>query len=344
MPWDLRLEGTASDRVAYVTCNLTFDPEGLSVSQANLGRMLALPAKLEMKLSLQGGPRTIYQDGEIRLTSLNGWIGLPRSSWSRPIPEHIQPSGQDQWVSLAVPLSDSDLEAMEDARSGGDLWLNMFIGGVAQLLSKPQTYGGNPVPYRQSETITLVSDSGGPAQGGGRSGLKVRRDKWLELLGQTGHRRVLVELPFPNLPEHDKAWDEAMRHLSEATDAHRSGRHEDVLKGCRQVVDGVAETVGRQWGFPRGKKRYQQWTTEMAQGLGEAWGPADKEKAVMVGSLLNATWAWTSPSHHTGPVPKREEAAFALNLTTGLLSFVAQVMKAYPNVSLAPDQDAMPEQ
>lgn len=152
------------------------------------------------------------------------------------------------------------------------------------------------------------------------------------MLEQVGATRFLVELPTPKLPQAQKEWEQVIRLLNEATHKHRSGDNEGVLEKCREIIEGITSVMSRQWNIQRqpGKPGFENLTHELQGRLENAW-PKDKEQAKAITNLLYASWVWASPSHHYGfGIPLREEAAFALHLTTNLLSFGAQILQAHP--------------
>lgn len=296
--------------------------------------MLILSARAALTMLSNVGTTHPYQGGSVRLLSLHGWLSVSDSTWGTPIPTVAVRWGESEChVALAVPLPDHAIDAVETARAGGDVHFQMFLAGMSQVASAPpndpQGRQGAVATGRWTEVVPIL-----PANGSDLTGawdLRVPREHWLGLLTQAGRQRCLVELPVPALPERQNAWSETRRHLQAATDAHRSGRYEDVLKSCRQVVDGIAAVLAEQWGVPQGAKGYPQWVREVVGRLADAWSKDDAGQAKVIGALLEGTWAWSSPSHHYGTgVPAREEAAFALHLATALLTFAAQLLDAHP--------------
>ena len=325
----MTIGGQASDGQTYVRCTLTFDPADSRIITQPVGRLILLSAEASVSLSWPQSGAGAYQGGEVRLLWLHGWLGVSNSTWSAAIPPAVVTSrSTPHRVGLAVPFSDNDIEAVETARAGGELNFQLILAGMAQVLAPP--YSMAPNPGRLTELVS-ISHGGGPGLEGSSWFLRIPREHWLAMLHHAGRQRYLVELPAPALPERQKAWQETMRHLQGATDAYRSGRHEDVLKSCRQVVDGITSVLAQQWNVPKGGKSYPQWFKELRGRLAAAWPKDDEGRATMIGVLFEGTWEWSSPSHHYGAgVPVRKEAAFALHLATALLTFAAHLLEAHP--------------
>ncbi len=267
------------------------------------------------------------------LHSLEGWITWPGESNFLPgiaIPSQtIDPNTH----MLYAPLTDEQIEAIEEKRAAGAVMLHITLRGLATipnvrhlvdeydeaaLRKKPLESKPGPLPE-----VRVVYDQG--------QTVVIEREKWLAILDGLGAgKRRLIELPQPTLPSEDNArWSECLRLLTEATRFYRAGQLEQVLGNCRRVIEGVTEVLCNRFGIIRDRRRgIRTWSQDLHMHLQSIW-PNDTEAANMFHALLTTSFTWTSSSHHYGSgIPAREEVSFALSLTTNLLVFGAQVLDA----------------
>ena len=215
---------------------------------------------------------------------------------------------------LSGPLPNSigaQIEAIEEARKGGQANLTVWLGGVAS--------GEQGVLAVQSTNS---------------SWLTIERERWLAVLQQLGAgTRRLVELPEPHLPRGVPRWSECLRLLDGATQLYRSGEYEQALKNCRAIVEGIPQVLCAAWGLPpqRAGQAFEGWTKEVENRLSAAWRE-DPLTPGMLQTMLTGAWRWSAPAPHYGTgIPLREDVAFALGLCTDLLQFAGQVLQAHPD-------------
>jgi hypothetical protein len=264
--------------------------------------MLFLPYRL---------PKREESSASLDLLSLEGWIGLvnaPETDARLLIPSQmIWPAPQHR---LQVPLTDAQVEAIEQTRKGGRVNLTVWLGGLAS---------GN------QGLLPVQSSSSGY--------LSIEREHWLTVLQQLGAgTRRLVELPEPHLPREVQLWAECMRLLDGATQLHQSGAYEHALVNCRQIVEGIPRVLCAVWGLPQQQRQtFAGWIQEVENRLRDAW-PEDRLTPGMLQTMLTGAWRWSAPAPHYGTgIPLQEDVAFALGLCTDLLQFTGQVLRAHPD-------------
>jgi hypothetical protein len=243
---------------------------------------------------------------------LEGWIGLgnvTESDARLAIPSQIVwPAPQYR---LQAPITGAQIEAIEEARKGGQVNLTVWLGGVAS--------GGQGLL---------------PVQSTNSSWLTIERERWLAVLQQLGAgTRRLVELPEPCLPREIPGWAECVRLLDGATQLYRSGDYEHALASCRQVIEGIPHVLCTAWGLPpqRDGQAFAGWTKEMENRLSAAWQNDDLTPG-MLQTMIAGAWRWLAPTPHYGTgIPQREDVTFALGLCTDLLQFAGQVLRAHPD-------------
>ena len=280
------------------------DPAEVWGCRGDFGPMLVLPYKFP-----QGEGSSVLRE----LLSLEGWIGLgnvTESDARLPIPSQIVWPAPHQYR-LQVPITDAHIEAIEEARKGGQVHLVVWLGGVAS--------GDQGLQVVQSTNSSWIS---------------IERERWLTILQRLGAgARRLVELPDPRLPREDQRWAECMRLLDGATQLHRSGDYEQALVKCRAIVEGIPHVLCAAWGLlsQRDDQSFEGWTREMENRLSAAWRDDDLTPG-MLRTMLVGAWSWLAPAPHYGTgIPLREDVAFALGLCTDLLQFAGQVLQAHPD-------------
>ncbi len=293
------LDGSIAPTVAKVQ----IDPAVISGGRGPFGPMLFLPYKL---------PKRDESSASLDLLSLEGWIGL--GNVSEPdarlrIPSQIVWPGPQ--YRLQVPITDAQIETIEQVRNGFQVNLTVWLGGLAS--------GGQGLL---------------PVQSTNSGYLTIERERWLAVLQQLGAgTRRLVELPEPRLPRGVPQWNECLRLLDGATQLHRSGEYEHALVNCRAIVEGIPQVLCAVWGLPqkRSNQAFEGWMQELENRLGTAW-PEDRLTPGMLQTMLTGAWRWSAPAPHYGTgIPLREDVAFALGLCTDLLQFAGQVLRAHPD-------------
>ena len=299
--WLKKWTGTGNDP-NFVKVQI--DPAEVWGCRGAFGPMLVLPYKL---------PKGEGPSASMELLSLEGWIGLgnvTESDARLPIPSQIVWPAPQQYR-LQVPLTDAQIEAIEQMRNGGRANLIIWLGGVAS--------GGQGLL---------------PVQSTNSGYLTIEREHWLTILQRLGAgARRLVELPEPRLPRGEQPWAECMHLLDGATQLHRNGEYEHALANCRQIVEGIPQVLGTVWGLqlPRnGQPPFAVWIQGLETQLRDVW-PEDRLTSGMLQTMIAGAWRWLAPTPHYGTgIPMREDVAFALGLCTDLLQFAGQVLQAHP--------------
>jgi len=290
------------------------DPAEVWGCQGAFGPMLVLPYKL---------PKGEGPSASMELLSLEGWIGLgnvTETDARLPIPSQIVWPAPQQYR-LQVPITGAQIEAIEEARKGGQASLTVWLGGVAS---------------GEQRLLAVQSTNS--------SWLTIERERWLAVLQQLGAgTRRLVELSEPHLPRGGPRWSECLRLLDGATQFYRSGEYEQALKDCRAIVEGIPHVLCAAWGLPpqRDGQAFEGWTREMGNRLSAAWRDDDLTPG-MLQTMIAGAWRWLAPTPHYGTgIPMREDVAFALGLCTDLLQFAGQVLQAHPDPIVRPREETV---
>lgn len=308
-PVEWRLEPALQPQNHYVQLTVLLDVSMIRASRGVFGPALQIPFKCQ-----QMEERNL----DSTLLSLEGWLWWnTEDTNNKPglrIP--LQTFRTSLWW-LTVPITDAQIEAIEEARRGEPVTLNVLLSGLAIL----PNIGVTEVRSGHNQgTTSLVA---------------IGREQWLGLLKDMGAgKRRLVELPEVELPHGDTSWADHLRNLNDATQFYRRGEYDHQFASCRKAIEGTAKTLAKHWGIPWNEhakdRSFGDKVKELQGRLKSAW-PEDEEAAVMLGGLISAAWTWTSPSLHVGSaIPLREEATFSLSLCTDLLMFAPQVMKTHP--------------
>jgi hypothetical protein len=293
-----------------------FDPTAITAQPTDSGCVIEI--QLDVTPGWQGHafPCLLAVHGTLKLdASQDAGVEVPMQS--------LLPNNR----TLRVPLSASDLAAVEQRRHGasqltGYLWL----AGVANVAFKPHHGYEGPT---QAVVTAAVRDGGTPFQ--------IELQQWLRLLKSAGFERVrMVELPVVAGAVGPK-WAECMRLLERATGELRSDQSETAVGTCREVVEGIAIVLEQRWGVkvPPGKSMPDR-LKELSGRIGTAW-PDDKAAGEVLTALYSAVWSWTSAEHHYGSrVSRYDEAQFAIELTTSLLTHAGHLLEVHPEPLRAP--------
>ncbi len=309
------------------------DPALISGHRGVLGPALFLP------YTLSGQEEA---SATLLLLSLEGWMGWGNEAEyvaKLPIPSQIiWPGGQSR---LQVPITDVQIEAIEQARNGGPVTLTVSLGGLAAAplrLVSSET-GGSAASTARLPSVEARPAPGDwlwisvmPVQNSYSVSFNIERERWLTVLQQLGAgTRRLMELPEPRLPRGALPWAECVRLLDGATQFYRSGEYEHALTNCRQIVEGIPQVLCAVWGLPQQREgqAFEGWTRELENRLSAAW-PEDRLTPGMLRTMLAGAWHWLAPTPHYGTgIPLREDVAFALGLCTDLLLFAGQVLQTH---------------
>jgi hypothetical protein len=274
-----------------------------------------------------------YASGAALLT-LEGWLLWHNEQPMIPgirIPSQVSGASQAQ---LLIPITPEQIEAIENARAGDAVHINLSLAGTARLLN-PQVRVMTNTQRLQGdfeEVFAPRPEVHEVRQQNGAQRIRIEREQWLTILEALGvGKRRLVELPVPALPHHGSDWETCLQHLETALLHHRRGEYEQALQQCRKVIEGVATVLGAVWRVPqRAGQSFESWTKELNDRLAKAW-PSEREAPKMLSALLAAGWTWTSPAAHYGvDMPVREESAFGLSVATDVLMFASQLIAAHP--------------
>lgn len=315
--WYLQIKQNDQDGV-----NVQIDPATVFGRKGLFGRILCLP----YTLSPLGGSSRVT----LRLLSFEGWIG-----WGNEqdfvgrirIPSQIISNNPNKSC-LQVPITDVQIEAIEDARKGSNASFTVSFAGLATVT--PSSTDANILATLQAEGVGNFM----PIESSHPSSLSIERERWLIVLQDLGAgTRRLVELPEPHLPRGVPQWNECLRLLDGAIQLHRSGDYEHALVNCRQIVEGIPHVLCAVWGLrqKRSDQSFEGWVHEMENRLSSAW-QNDHLTPKMLRTMLTGTWHWSVSAPHYGTgIPLREEVSFALGLCTDLLHFAGQVLQAHPH-------------
>jgi len=148
-----------------------------------------------------------------------------------------------------------------------------------------------------------------------------------------------VELPEARLPRGMDVWTECLRLLDEASRFHQVGDYEHTLINCRAIAEGIPQVLCAVWGVPQ-KATHQSiavWLRVVVEPQLKAAWPEDSKGPGMIKTMLTGAWEWAAPAPHYGTeMPLREKSTFALHLSTDLLHFAGQMLKAHPDPVVVP--------
>lgn len=295
---------------------VSIDPERISAGRSIFGPFLLLPVSIEGLHNKEDGRAA---EDLFLIGGAMGWMDEIVLGLLIP-PQIITPNNE----TLTVPLTDAQIAAMEDKRAGREAQLSVNLEGVA---SWP------PNSVTQSNGVRATDTGAVRRQHGPLMRVVIHRDKWLDLLKIMGQgAKHVVELPEPKLPLISEKWREVIRLFNSAVSHHRNGLYESSLQECRRVVEGIRKVLCHSWGIDlSNKKDFADGTHAIRDRLVVAWGNAEKDRAQALKALLDAAWHWGNPSHHFGSgVPVRENSTFALELSSSLIAFAAQLLDAHP--------------
>lgn len=325
--WYLKTYETALDWIKIV-----IDPAMVTGLKGTFGQALFFPYSVSEK-----------DKGQVsfHLLSLEGWIG-----WSGEadfvakllIPSQVVRVDGRQ-LGLQVPITNTQIEAIEEARKGSQVIFTISFNGLADItaLAPPQE------PVQNQWGVQLPQPGLTPVHNSYPVQFVIERERWLTILNQWGvGNRRLIELPDPRLPRGEQHWTECIRLLDDATRFYQSGEYEQATKNCRSVVEGMPHVLCAVWGLPE-KPRNQsiaKWIEALESQLTDAWKD-DPLTPGMLRTLFTGAWRWLAPTPHYGTgIPLREDVAFALSLCTDLLYFAGNVLQAHPHALTAPpDQE-----
>jgi hypothetical protein len=267
--------------------------------------------------------------GEVTLHSLEGWITWASEGNFGPgilIPSQtVDPNT----TSLIVPITDEQINAINDRRTGDYVTLDVKLRGLATIPNQ-RVKVAQPLQGQQQLAMPRLETKVVWEQSNAGQRVNIPLQTWLTVLkGLEAGRRRLVELPEPTLPPADSArWETCLGLLSKAAEAFPN-ETDKVLSNCRLVIEGVVVVVGNHFGITRDpNKSIAVWAKDLPDLLKPVW-PNDPDASKLFLALVAAAFKWSSDTHHyNAKVPQRDEAAFARELTTDLLIFGAQILES----------------
>lgn len=207
----------------------------------------------------------------------------------------LESSAYESQVLFYLELDRARVEALEELRHGGDLWLRPIWRCVVHGANGPQ-------PSESSSGIEFHAN----------------QSTWLTVLREMGYRAsLLFEIPIPT--ETSGPLREAVRLLHAAEDDYRANRIDDALSDCRKALEELATTLD-QTELEKAKHLYSRGTRDDGQ-------PNRKDMTVeqrflmACETLRNVTHL---AAHPRPPGPgydyARRDAAAVIALTAVLLS------------------------
>lgn len=321
---NVRLDGQGPDKLS-VGVILEIDPHLIWGKSGNQqGRGLVVPYESNITVNrhdYQNNSPSVFDHASGQILHISGYVA--NQLWSKRIGDEV-PFTYSNPPLLYLPLSDSDIQTLDENRTGEKLTLSVSLTALVQVSGELFALDNKNVVT--PSCVVRVHTMSTPV-------IEIPRDAWIDILNQLGKTIHLVELPAPEI-DLKAPWDPVTKQYKMAVQAYREGRYEQAVGECRQVVEGIATIVSQQWNISRANGRsFANWVKEVQGRLQKAAGPSldEQDQAEMLGTLLTSTWSWTSPSHHFSlQVSQRDGARFTLSLVSSLLDIVAQVLTAHP--------------
>ena len=278
---------------------------------------------------------------DITLHSLEGSI-----TWNTEIPFkpglQIPPQTVDPNThSLHVPITDAQIYAIEERRTGDFVPLRIALRGLATIPNKRVPVAGyvlqqgettvQPIPRLETQIVQEQTNNG--------EMVFIQLQDWLRILNElefSKHR--LIELPQPTLPPDDDAhWKDCVRLVEEATQFHRSGKYEPVQGNCRKIIEGTVATSGAHFGIKRDPKmRFPEMCQKVFPELEKVW-PSDRLDLRLFMDLSKTAFTWSSHAQHFNANSlQRDQASLNLALATDLLVLGAQILEATAAITPTP--------
>lgn len=236
---------------------------------------------------------------------VSGSLGLVGEPCGLAIPGQSWLFNQSE---LAIPISDDQLERLEQKRAGTEPIFELRLQVVG--LSKGVPIVLAPVSYHP---VTLT----------------IPRDQWLRVLDAMGHGlRRLIELPAA--PKGlGNTWDEVTQHLAKSAARLAAGDPGVAMGEARIATERLLEVIGQQLQRPRGEKEpLQPFCDVLVSKLKKQHRPRtdDSSKTLMhTIELLAELFKFASDPPHTAyDGAERHDAELALSLATTLYVYAAR--------------------
>ncbi|HWT06287.1 MAG TPA: hypothetical protein VN224_11065, partial [Xanthomonadales bacterium] len=206
---------------------------------------------------------------------------------------------------LAVPITDAQMAAIENARNGGDPWFSLRLRVVAQNgKGEVRQYGG---------------------LGGAESHpYSVPVEVWHKALDACGFGRVrIIELPPPPEANNDE-WRAAADALVDASDRLRRGDYPGSATSSRGALERIVSAIEKPLGIAKPKSRWGDRVEEVSAALKTRHQSRGVDAYNLNADVVKTLFGFQSGATHR-LFATRENAEYALTLTTALYSYVARV-------------------
>lgn len=271
---------------------LSFEATSLAGEGGSLYPCLKLPAKA----TLLG-----TQPDSFLLESLGGAASLSENPDTKiadvpytPIFAVNFPCG----LSLPIPLSPRQIEAIEEFRRGRDAEFILNIWGV-------------------------IATGGRRFLASGRTALQIPKSLWAErVLPQVGYQAMkCIELPLPDTPM-GKVFQRASAELEKAVRSYFAD-YEDSVADCRKALEPLAELVRPTSDAKAEEAGLRSKLKLLVQQLKPTLGDSTADS---LGKIVQAMYDLFSKPHHESPPYHRHDAMLALHFTSSLLSYLGHAM------------------
>lgn len=251
---------------------------------------------------------------------LSGMVGSNEDTYYSSLMIPAQVVGPNR-SHVVVPISDLQIEALEELRNGGSIELRIHVSAVGTVIGEENRME-NRGSFNTKKTAALYESNSWKY-------VKIERERWLELYERFGKgKKKLIEIPMPFLPDKSKQWEEANEAYERVIYAEKIGEYGYAVQEGRKVVECIKKTLLLHWSLPE-KFRMSDQLDSIRDQLIKLWGPEQTEKIKMLISLLGAAWEYTSLPHHYGRTsdPLRSDAKFIIELLAALLMYFGSMVE-----------------
>lgn len=206
---------------------------------------------------------------------------------------------------LAVPITDAQIAAIENARSGGDPGFSLRLRLIAQNgKGEVRQYGGVGGADSQPYPVPV--------------------EVWHKALDACGFGRIrIVELPPPPESANDD-WRAAADALVDASDRLRRGDYAGSATSSRGALERIVSAVENPLGIVKPKSRWADRVEEVSAALKARHLSRGIDAYNLNADVVKTLFGFQSGAKHR-LFATRENAEYALTLTTALYSYVARV-------------------
>jgi hypothetical protein len=210
---------------------------------------------------------------------------------------------------LRVPISDDQLERIEQRRSGAAPLFELTLRGVGSLAS---------------ETYVLVSND--------RALISVPLEKWIEVLAAVGFgQRRLIELPPPpSRPGAD--WELCVKQIQSASWRLARGDAGAAMTEARTAIERTLEALGSEVSRPRNSgEPFRNYAEALAKSLREmhTHRSSDPYEALADAvQLALSTFGFAShPVHNAFDAAERAHAELTLSIAVMIYTYCGRLLK-----------------